>query len=687
MYMHKIELRDWKAFVTAAFEFPEPTSAGNVCLVGAPNGYGKTSLLEAIILGLYGKRGLRLIARSKISFDASDRQDTSYPNFMKKALHKGALQNGRTSCSVKLTFVDDDGESIVIQRIWHFKAQGGNLSPNDEEVHIYTGPTNKAVGPAAGSHGEDRLEWYRAYIARRFAPHYLAAFFLYDGEHASALAERDMADQVRAGIEGLLGIPILRELADDLRKYAGQRLRSSDHIPDETMLEKERERATLEESLQKRKQEQMEVQDELSKLRPQQDNLFKELESIGVGTQAQREEQLELRHRCQQEYDMAHEKLENILLKDIPFSLAGQGLRKRAVCELESEVKLERWEVRAKESKENLENFLALMKAGTGRILPALSQEQIRQILQEAEAIWQKLWLPKDTGCADGYRYPYLKGHVREDALQVMTGVDAKSAPVGELLEIMKKCMDVIQNIQAEISRIEGVPNIDDKKEELKHVNGRIQELDQKLGGIKREIIGLEGQVQHLDVLLAQLVAKKDQAKPSVRRANRARVVAGLIDEVVRNSVPRRVKAIAAAMTSAFKQILHKTDFIDRIDIDNECNVNLCGPGGSDIREYDLSAGEKQIFTQALIYAVTSVAQMRLPMVIDTPLGRLDADHRKNILKHLANRDVQVILLSTDTEVVGNYLDEVEAHVCKKYTIEHEEIGDTSVSRVVAGYF
>ncbi|MEK0082649.1 AAA family ATPase [Benzoatithermus flavus] len=52
MHLRKIELKDWKAYVSASIELPRPTEGRNVILVGAKNGYGKTSLFEAIVLGL-----------------------------------------------------------------------------------------------------------------------------------------------------------------------------------------------------------------------------------------------------------------------------------------------------------------------------------------------------------------------------------------------------------------------------------------------------------------------------------------------------------------------------------------------------------------------------------------------------------------------------------------------------------
>ncbi|MGE8454630.1 MAG: AAA family ATPase [Pseudomonadales bacterium] len=48
MWISRIELTCFKSYQHQSLNFPEPADGRNVVLIGGMNGYGKTSLLEAL---------------------------------------------------------------------------------------------------------------------------------------------------------------------------------------------------------------------------------------------------------------------------------------------------------------------------------------------------------------------------------------------------------------------------------------------------------------------------------------------------------------------------------------------------------------------------------------------------------------------------------------------------------------
>ena len=110
---------------------------------------------------------------------------------------------------------------------------------------------------------------------------------------------------------------------------------------------------------------------------------------------------------------------------------------------------------------------------------------------------------------------------------------------------------------------------------------------------------------------------------------------------------------------------------------------------GRDLRSLDASAGEEQIFALSLIAAIAKVAGAKVPVVMDTPLARLDTDHRTNVLRYFASQgSEQVIFLSQPDEVHGPYLKVIQDRVCAKFHLEFEELGgEIGRAHVRKGYF
>ena len=86
---------------------------------------------------------------------------------------------------------------------------------------------------------------------------------------------------------------------------------------------------------------------------------------------------------------------------------------------------------------------------------------------------------------------------------------------------------------------------------------------------------------------------------------------------------------------------------------------------------------------------IARVSGASVPVVMDTPLARLDTDHRTNVLKYFASQvSDQVIFLSQPDEVNGPYLNVIRNRVAVSYRIEFEELGDgIGRAQVRKGYF
>lgn len=687
MHLKSIALRDWKAYSVAKFDFPSPTSEKNLILIGAQNGFGKTSFFEAVVLGLFGKDGLPLIARAAFADAGAERLTTSYRSFMEKAINRNAVRNGRTSCSVTLLFGLDDDEEIEIKRIWNF-SDGGAFKQSDEEIQIFEGARRKPVGPHAYA-GEDRVEWFRDYVAKTFLPYYLAAFFLFDGEQVSSFAEREMSAQVQNGIEGLLGIPVLRELAGDLRNYAKERRRETPSASNSTLAKLEQEREELNAKLAEAQAKLDELTPNLTNMGLERERITRELDSYGTGSQAQFQEQLSSLSRYNVEAERAQEQLHDLLAGDVALALAGRSLRDETEEQLRQEQVREGWEAGRAQGDKNLERFVELFADAVTAIKPSLKDVQVAGVREAIGTCWESLWHPPPDDCAEKILHVHLTSADRQRTRQKLAEVAELGSP--QVLQLVDRVVEAeaeAAKIKDSISRLEGVaPQLEEKRDRLRTLNSEIDASNKEVGGLRNEVTGLTGQIETKNKEIARLGAQMDQAQPALRRATRGDKMAALIDDIVKEAVPSQISEIAAAMTAAHRTMAHKKDLVERVDIDENCNVKLLNTRGDDVRDLDLSAGEKQIFTQALISAVAQVSGRIFPMLIDTPLGRLDVAHRRGVLQHLVERKGQVILLSTNTEVVGEYYELIQPHLLRSYVVEHDHVDGVGSSVPREGYF
>ena len=185
---------------------------------------------------------------------------------------------------------------------------------------------------------------------------------------------------------------------------------------------------------------------------------------------------------------------------------------------------------------------------------------------------------------------------------------------------------------------------------------------------------------------LGQLTNLNDASQPIIKLAEKAESISKFVDKVIAEVIPVQSNSLAKNMTKIYTRLSNKS-VVKRVDIDPDFSVHLRNSKGKDIREIAMSAGEEQIFSQALISAVVEVSDFDFPMIVDAPLARLDDAHRKSILEYFKGSGRQIIFLSTDTEIVGEYLAIMKDSLSDTYLINHNNKDGIGYSTASRGYF
>jgi hypothetical protein len=127
-------------------------------------------------------------------------------------------------------------------------------------------------------------------------------------------------------------------------------------------------------------------------------------------------------------------------------------------------------------------------------------------------------------------------------------------------------------------------------------------------------------------------------------------------------------------LAGRFNELCRKETILDAVDIDAETFEVILHRGNETFGREALSAGETQLFAIATIWALREVSGVPMPVIIDTPLGRLDDDHRSTMIQtYLPRASHQVMLLATDAEVDEDVLGDLEPALSHTYRLRFDE--------------
>jgi DNA sulfur modification protein DndD len=163
--------------------------------------------------------------------------------------------------------------------------------------------------------------------------------------------------------------------------------------------------------------------------------------------------------------------------------------------------------------------------------------------------------------------------------------------------------------------------------------------------------------------------------------------VRGTLGEFKIRVIRKHSRKIEALMLESFQALLRKQGLVSGLTIDPESfAVTLLDRSGHPLPFDRLSAGERQLLATSLLWGLARASGRPVPTIIDTPLGRLDSSHRHHLIeRYFGFASHQVLLLSTDEEIVGDYLKAIRPFVTRSYHLAHDDaLGATVIN---PGYF
>jgi len=607
------------------------TDNENIVLIGGKNGSGKTTFLDSIKLCLYGS----------LLFNGDT---TKYNKFIRKFIRNGE-QEGEIELSISY-YESNEKVDLLIKRSWSLKPRS---------IH-----ENFVITKNGNEFKEVSKRYWQDFILE-IIPYGLINLFFFDGEKIEHLAKDLNKTQVGNAIKSLLGVSSLEYLNTCMEVYKNKVLDSSNtdtSIKAEIEIAEDRQRAIAEE-LGEVLHAGSNLKDRIKIINDKVNHLKHELTGLGGNiindyTALQKEKEL-----LEENITSVENQIRDLAGTYLPLTLFTDGLSQLEIQLIEEENVIkhittkELIEAKLKDIERviledtnqpalfsKINDILLNFDLPNSQVIHALSSTESRDVLGTIETVKKHI-----VTFAQGLKKQLHDLSVKLKDVDLAIEKAPKQDLIKPYLDKIKKHAENRKKLEIELAEI-------DKKHD------QLYEEDEKLAkSIKELRAKIENNIklEYNNKLLNKSINVLNQFKYSF--------------------ISRRIKQLEKYLLENLQLLNRKTDIIDSLSIDPRTfQVTLFDNKGNKISKSRLSAGERQIFAISLLWALTMVSGRMLPTIIDTPLSRLDSDHRSNIVNgYFKKGSHQMIILSTDEEIDENLYLDLNDHISMELTLNYNK--------------
>ncbi|WP_448203530.1 DNA sulfur modification protein DndD [Azospirillum sp. sgz302134] len=613
-----------------------------IILFGGLNGAGKTTLLDALQLCLYGQLAA-----------CSTRRDLAYDDFLAQCISRGVAPQ---EAAVEVTFrhrSEGVEDCYRIHRSWSLKGKSCR-----ERLEVIR---NDRFDQVATEYWAEQVE--------EFLPARIAHLFLFDGEQVEGYAHpQRSAALIATGVQNLLGLDLIERLAADLKLLERKKTSEGRKSTDAQQLKRleadlEATRAKLETAFQQTAhlrtvldQRERQLIKANERFKREGGELFLQQASIEANHQAAREHL----QRIERE------------LRDVAAGAAPMLLVENLLIAVHQQDRAET----------NAEQAQALAQALSDRDSWVIDLVAEFGLPRPAVTKFQAVLAADRAKRSDGGIVPYLRMTTSER--EVLGQVLAAELPAAkqQVISMLKEDAEARERLREAATRLAAVPEADALHEvlsERKALTDAVARLQQELSAALVEEDRLRRECERAQEALDRAYSAYQEER--LERNDIGRIlthsgkVRGTLAKLQSVVVQRHVARIEALVLDSFRHLLRKGTLVANLRIDpGSFALTIIGPDGLVVPAERLSAGERQLLSVAVLWGLARASGRPLPTVIDTPMGRLDSVHRNLLVRrYFPYASHQVVLLSTDEEIVGPYEKALEPYIGRRYELVYDE--------------
>lgn len=630
------------------------SSSKPIILIGGLNGGGKTTFLDALQLVLYGNRA-----------NCSNRGELSYSKYLRQAINR--YSNQSEGALIELAFTRfNHGEEIEyrVRRSW-----------KDSEKRVLQDLVEVFVGGKL----DEVLSNHWAENVEDFIPNNISSLFFFDGEKVENLANPESsASIIETGIQSLLGLDIVDKLSLDLTTIERRRLKAnSDKNTDNLISRIEEEIIGLQKAVKIRNEDLAQKASEVDILHNQVKR-YKESYKTHGGDLFDKREALEAKHKNNlKQLEWVSNDIRKFAEGPAPLALV-KDLVHKAKKQAEKETL----------SLSN-ESFIKEIEKRDQKILQQLEGDKLGQgfIKIITSVLEEDLVARKKLINADNFlNIPASKFSQINSLFFEAISDESKS-----LREKYEHSLESVSQSDKEISSIPEVGIIENISAQLKIVGEKLIICEDDVRNISNEIEHLNKQLENKQSELDRAFHNANDKQLSSHRnkqiLSHTKDVKNTLEIFRKALIKKHIGHLEALIENSFKSLIRKNDLIQKISINpNTFTLDVLNSDGEVIPSSRLSAGERQLLAISVLWGLAKASGRPLPAIIDTPLGRLDSEHRGHLIdNYFPNASHQVILLSTDTEIDSEYKNMLQKAISKEYHIQYSAKEKTST--ITPGYF
>lgn len=606
----------------------------NVTIVHAENGFGKTTLLKALLWVMYGKDGL------KDDFEKPD-------SILHEGLAYRAKDPNSVAASVELSFKHDNDRYILTRQ----------LSLAQQRLDAGKTALTLEVMKDGQTFSLDRPQQR----IQAIVPDGISGFLFFNGERINYLAEERNSAQVTEAIHQMLGLRLLRTTIDDLRhQNVRGKLRSEQK---ETTSEEKRE---LIDRLAGMEAESTELAGKRTQTLSNLTAIASELETVDAKLAAnQKAHELQnKRIRLTKERDELIGRRDEIarrlakLIAEDGYTLFTSGLIKRGqeiVARLRSEGKI---------PARVLNTFLQeLIDSGT-----CICKRHLGEDTPEREAVESLLTIAGDQDFNNAVgALDHAIGLIEGLIGTTQTQLQQQNTERLELLRDIRERDEEIEEIHQQLGGKddEEVQQLEEKRKSLQlerdAQNSALGRIDGQIEATREAISALENQIR-------QIADKEEAAARAQRRVDAVEDCAEILENILKAETEDLRPLLNDEIDSHFRKIMAK-DYWAELTENYTLRIRkrVAGSDG-DETEIDaaLSTGERTVTSLVFIASLVALAKRRseiptilrdlagsaYPVAIDSPFGSLSI-FRDGVARNIPELAPQVLLLVSPEQYNG----------------------------------